>query len=103
MMIKQYFAIHGCYQTIFLGALVTDEEFLMRFLKARKMIVEDAFELYEAYYRFMSSNPEIFHNNTINNPQVSHRNRLEYNVIGANFLSPTVYIVKDLHAITTIG
>ena len=32
----------------------------MRFLKARKMSANDAFELYENYYRFMQRNGQLY-------------------------------------------
>ncbi|XP_063244289.1 clavesin-2-like [Bacillus rossius redtenbacheri] len=38
----------------------TDEDFLMRFLHARKCIVEDAFELLVNYYSYHQRNEELF-------------------------------------------
>nr|CAH0102443.1 unnamed protein product [Daphnia galeata] len=52
------------------GTLRTDDDFLMRFLGARKMNVKEAFEVYENYYRFLLQNPELFIRNNIDNSEV---------------------------------
>ncbi|XP_046445521.1 clavesin-2-like [Daphnia pulex] len=41
------------------GTLQTDDEFLMRFLRARKLCVKDALEVYENYFRFLHRNREL--------------------------------------------
>jgi hypothetical protein len=44
---------------IFVGTLQTDDEFLIRFLRARKLCVKDALEVYENYFRFLHRNREL--------------------------------------------
>ncbi len=46
--------------SVLVGSLRTDNEFLSRFLKARKMNTNDAFELYENYYRFVRRNSQLY-------------------------------------------
>lgn len=44
----------------------------MRFLRARKMNAEDAFEVYVNFYRFRHNNPELFVGIAIGNAEVQY-------------------------------